>query len=256
MTPGDTALGATLSAGGEDIASRLERSAARGDRAGLREAARQFEGYLVQSMIKEMRKATSSGEGLFGGSAMSTWNDMFDQEIAARIVEGRGLGLAENLVEGIQARYPTRGADVADILGAGRSGWMWPLPADAPGRLTSEFGDRADPLHGAKARHHGLDVAAAEGTAVLAMAAGRVVHAGVLPGYGNVVDLDHGNGIVTRYAHQATLSVRVGDRLGAGDRLGEVGSTGRSTGPHLHVEVRVDGTPVDPLRWLRGDESR
>ena len=99
------ALGAAMASGGEDVASRLKRSASRGDEAGLREAAQEFEGYLVQSMIKEMRKVTSSGEGLFGGTAMDTWNDMFDQEIASRIVDGRGLGLADNLAQGMRARY-------------------------------------------------------------------------------------------------------------------------------------------------------
>ncbi len=246
------ALGAARAAGGDDVAAKLKRAAARGDEGGLRDAAKQFEGYLVRSMVKQMREATSSQEGLFGGSAMSTWNDMFDEEIANRIVDGPGLGLADDLVKTMRARYGGgTSTSVAAVLGGGPDGWAWPLPAESPGTITSDFGLRAAPVAGASTDHSGLDLAAPEGTPVLAMAPGRVVRAGVAEGYGNVVDVDHGDGVVTRYAHQADLDVAVGDTIAAGTRLGTVGTTGRTTGPHLHLEIRVDGRPVDPLDYLR-----
>ncbi len=257
-TPVDpsAALGAAQAAGGDDVAAKLKRAAARGDEGGLRDAARQFEGYLVRSMVKQMREATASEGGLFSGSAMSTWNDMFDQEIADRIVEGPGLGLADDLVSTMRARYGAGASSVSSVLGGGPDGWSWPLPSGTPGRITSGFGHRDAPVAGASTDHRGLDLAAPEGTAVLAMASGTVVRAGAAAGYGNVVDVDHGDGVVTRYAHQASLDVDVGDAVDAGARLGAVGTTGRTTGAHLHLEIRVDGDAVDPLEWLRRRPQR
>ena len=252
-TPVDpsASLSVVQAAGGDDVASKLKRAAARGDEGSLRDAAEQFEGYLVRSMVKQMREATATDGGLFGGSAMGTWNEMFDEEIASRIVEGPGLGLADNLVTSMQARYGSGASAVSDVLGQGRDGWSWPLPADDPGRVSSSFGLRSDPKSGEHANHRGLDLAAPEGTAILSMAPGEVIRAGVAGGYGNVVDVDHGDGVVTRYAHQAEIDVKVGDTVPAGAHLGTVGSTGRSTGPHLHLEILVDGQPVDPITWLR-----
>ncbi len=247
------ALGAARASGGDDVASKLRRAVARGDEAGLHKAAKQFEGYLVQSMVKQMRSAQSTGDGLFSGSAMSTWNEMFDQEISGRIVEGPGLGLADNLVASMRARYGGAAAPAAaEVLGQGREGWSWPLPSHNPGSVTSGFGHRDDPLGGSRRKHHGLDVAAPEGTPILAVAEGRVVRAEFVSGYGNLVEVNHGDGVVTRYAHQEEIQVSPGEHLEAGHQLGTVGSTGRSTGPHLHLEVRVDGEAVDPIAWLRG----
>ena len=119
------------------------------------------------------------------------------------------------------------------------------------GRITSEFGPRTHPVTGAHRDHHGLDIAAATGTPIGAAADGKVTFAGSQGGYGNVVIVDHGNGTETRYAHQDTIAVTVGQSIRAGQRVGTVGSTGMSTGPHLHFEVRRHGEPVDPHRFLR-----
>lgn len=120
----------------------------------------------------------------------------------------------------------------------------------ATGYTASRFGRRVDPLTGRRARHEGLDFAAPRGTPILAAGPGVVVVAGRHPAYGNQVDIDHGNGLVTRYAHARKLFVKVGDIVHQGDKIAEVGSTGRSTGPHLHFEVRIDGVPHDPMKYL------
>jgi murein DD-endopeptidase MepM/ murein hydrolase activator NlpD len=120
------------------------------------------------------------------------------------------------------------------------SGFLWPVS----GPITSPFGMRWGRLHA------GIDIGAAFGTTISVAAGGTVIYAGWLGGYGNLVVVDHGGGLATAYAHQQAIYVGVGQSVGRGEALGEVGSTGNSTGPHLHFEVRVNGSPVDPLGYL------
>ena len=124
------------------------------------------------------------------------------------------------------------------------------------GRVTSAFGLRADPFTGAPERHSGVDVAAPAGTAILAPAAGVVRRAGPRGGYGEAVEIDHGNGLTTLYGHASELLVSEGDVVQAGQEIARVGSTGRSTGTHLHFEVRMGGRAVDPVRALKAYASR
>jgi murein DD-endopeptidase MepM/ murein hydrolase activator NlpD len=98
--------------------------------------------------------------------------------------------------------------------------------------------------------HPGIDIAAGTGTPIKAAAGGLALVAGYSGGYGNLIVIDHGNGIATAYAHQSSLAASVGQQVGQGQVIGYVGSTGFSTGPHLHFEVRVNGSPVDPLGYL------
>jgi murein DD-endopeptidase MepM/ murein hydrolase activator NlpD len=118
------------------------------------------------------------------------------------------------------------------------------------GRPSSGYGLRADPIHGGTVNHPGFDLAAASGAEVTAAAGGTVVHAGPAGTYGNLVTLRHDNGFETRYAHLSAIDVQVGDVVPAGADLGKVGTTGYSTGPHLHFEVRHDGQAIDPAPLL------
>ena len=117
--------------------------------------------------------------------------------------------------------------------------------------FTSGFGIRSDPFLGRPAMHTGLDFRAASGDPVRATANGKVASAGWAGGYGRMVEIDHGNGLSTRYGHLSEINVKVGDVIKIGQVIGEVGSTGRSTGPHLHYETRIDGEAVDPQKFLR-----
>src|SRR5580698_1809206 len=117
--------------------------------------------------------------------------------------------------------------------------------------FTSGFGVRSDPFLGRPAMHTGLDFRAATGDPVRATANGKVVSAGWSGGYGRMVEIDHGNGLSTRYGHLSEINVKVGDTIKIGQVIGAVGSTGRSTGPHLHYETRIDGEAVDPQKFLR-----
>src|SRR6059058_4400116 len=117
--------------------------------------------------------------------------------------------------------------------------------------FTSGFGVRSDPFLGRPAMHTGLDFRAATGDPVRVTANGKVVSSGWQGGYGRMVEIDHGNGLSTRYGHLSAINVKVGDVVKIGQVIGEVGSTGRSTGPHLHYETRIDGEAVDPQKFLR-----
>lgn len=132
------------------------------------------------------------------------------------------------------------------------------LPSIRPiteGFYSSNFGWRLDPFTGQKAMHEGVDYMVPEGTSIQASAGGVVAYADRHPQYGNMIEIDHGNDIVTRYAHASRLSVKVGQVVRRGDKIAEVGSTGRSTGPHLHFEVRYKGVAQNPVRFLQNAAS-
>ncbi len=118
--------------------------------------------------------------------------------------------------------------------------------------LSSGFGPRAAPTFGASSFHPGVDIPSATGTPVRAVADGVVVRSGWAGGYGNLVEIDHGGGLRTRYGHLSTIYAGLLGNVRRGDTIGAVGSTGISTGSHLHYEVRIDGRPVDPMPWLAG----
>ncbi|MDH3325797.1 MAG: M23 family metallopeptidase [Gammaproteobacteria bacterium] len=127
-------------------------------------------------------------------------------------------------------------------------------PAGRPikrGWISSYFGYRTDPFNGRRARHDGIDLAGKQGSEVIAVASGVVTWAGKRYGYGNLVEINHGNGYVTRYGHNDLVEVKIGDAVKKGETIARMGSTGRSTGPHVHFEVHKNGKVVDPMRYVR-----
>ncbi|HVW91079.1 MAG TPA: M23 family metallopeptidase [Devosia sp.] len=124
------------------------------------------------------------------------------------------------------------------------------MPVAGPLRMSSGFGNRTDPFTGRQAFHPGIDLPWPSGTDVMAAGDGKVIYVGQINGYGNVIDIDHGGGLVTRYGHLSAFIAREGDVVHTGTPIGRVGSTGRSTGPHLHFEVRRNDQPVDPTTYL------
>ena len=125
-----------------------------------------------------------------------------------------------------------------------------PTRKPAAGYYTSGFGIRGAPLGGRVKMHEGLDIANEIGTSIYAPAEGTVVYADVKPGYGKTIIIDHGYGLETWYAHTSKMTVRSGQKISRGQLIAQIGNTGRSTGPHLHYEVRFHGTPVDPLTYI------
>ena len=146
----------------------------------------------------------------------------------------------------------TSNASTADWYRANSAPNLWPVE----GTVTGSFGERADPFNGEGAFHAGVDISAAVGTQVVAPADGIVTFAEQYSGYGRLVMIDHANSVSTRYGHLASFSVVAGERVQRGDVIGFVGQSGRSTGPHLHYEVRIHDTPVNPYKFLRTTVAR
>jgi murein DD-endopeptidase MepM/ murein hydrolase activator NlpD len=158
----------------------------------------------------------------------------------------------------LMERMQTQGDRNADVLTLIESrlfekrlaALMIPSSAPVSGPVGSGFGFRSDPFTGRTALHTGLDFPADVGTSIVAAAGGVVLSAGPHPQYGQMIELDHGNGLVTRYAHTSKMLVKTGDLVKRGQTIAEVGSTGRSTGPHLHFEVLVEGVQQNPAKFL------
>ncbi|MXO97399.1 peptidoglycan DD-metalloendopeptidase family protein [Altererythrobacter xixiisoli] len=171
---------------------------------------------------------------------------------AARTGQG---GPLEKLFTGrngaIDPRFERLGLSLArmDALEQALDGIPQVMPADI-NMISSGFGYRHDPFTGESAMHSGLDFRGPIGAPIHAAAAGRISFVGVKSGYGNVVEISHGNGLLTRYAHMSRWQARVGQNVDAGDVIGAIGSTGRSTGPHLHFEVRINDRAVNPRPFL------
>ena len=123
-------------------------------------------------------------------------------------------------------------------------------PAVQRGLVSSKFGQRIDPFTGKRGMHKGIDIAGKEGAEILAVADGIVTWSGKRKGYGNLVEIDHGTGYVTRYGHNKKQLVEFGDTVHKGQAIALIGSTGRSTGPHVHVEVMENGKHVNPEKYL------
>lgn len=140
-----------------------------------------------------------------------------------------------------------RSVTMADWVRASALPTLWPVE----GRVTGSFGERIDPFNGEGAFHLGVDISGELGEPIIAPADGFVTYAEQLGGYGRAVVLDHGNGVTTRYGHMSGFAVAVGQRVRRGDVIGYVGNSGRSTGPHVHYEVRINDTPVNPYKYLR-----
>ncbi len=170
----------------------------------------------------------------------------FEGELAALGREETSIRrkIAEATAAAARSRASSSSSSSGSSTGSGR------LLRPIPGAIESGFGMRVHPITGKTRMHNGLDMHGNAGDPIRAAAAGKVIFAGVKGGYGNAVMIDHGGGMVTLYAHQSKLLVKEGQRVDAGDVIGLIGSTGLSTGPHLHFEVRINGAPVDAAKYL------
>lgn len=199
------------------------------------DAATQLESVLIKQLLHT--------SGVFRGSdtpGSAHAFDLFAESLADAVAKSGGLGLANLMTP------PTERPTAAPP--------PTPAPSSAPadfGRVSSGFGLRADPLHHQPSMHTGVDLPAPEGTLIPAAKAGTVIFAGERGGYGNAVEVEHDDGTTTLYAHASEVLVTRGDFVPAGAPLARVGQTGRSTGPHLHLEVREAGHPTDPVRALK-----
>lgn len=221
---------------------------AEAERATVRMLAQQFESLLLSQMLQEMRTSMDDGDEAeddsFGGSMMA---DAFTSELGQALSRAGGAGLTEFLMGALTRLEPAAVSEAAPSEAA--SIGTAPTPAVFPGGdglVSSAFGWRQDPLNGHPRFHAGTDLRVAYGQEVRSAAGGRVTHAGEQGGYGLTVVVDHGGGIETRYAHLSAVEVAPGAAVEAGQPIARSGNSGRSTGAHLHFEVRHNGQPIDP----------
>lgn len=248
-------------------------------------AARGLEAHFLKQLMSEVQNSADGGM-LDGGFAGSTFREMLNGALADNMAKAGGIGLtamltkemarsaghsgsaggdnkssaptashsidAAHAIQQLRAFPGAQSANAGDLDAAG--------PASAPTLasplaqstvVTSRFGARVDPLQGDPRVHAGVDLRAATGTPALAAQSGVVTRAETAGNYGNLVVVDHGNGLTTRYGHLSRIDVKPGDHVGAGQSVGEVGATGRTTGPHLHFEVRQNGHAIDPATALK-----
>jgi len=185
-----------------------------------------------------------------GSATTETFGDQQYSQSLDQLLALRSSAMSGEIMHGLFAnRFP---AGLGSIVNTAYAPSLWPVQ----GIVTSSFGSRLDPFKGEGAFHTGIDIASNQGDAVRAPADGIVLKAGLGTGYGREVLVDHGHGVETLYAHLSGFAVITGQDVHRGDILGYVGSSGHSTGPHLHYEVRIHETPVNPSKYLPGAPSR
>ncbi|GAB4237653.1 MAG: hypothetical protein Kow00109_11660 [Acidobacteriota bacterium] len=219
-----------------------------------REVAQEFESLFLQQLLQLMRPKSEEAEedGLFGGSD-DAYLGMVDQALAQALAKRGGIGLAAPIEEYLEAVREKTGSRSSGRESAGAADCLAPsevgrrLGRELRGnRVTSEVGWRNDPFTGEARFHRGTDLALPAGTPVRTVVSGKVVFAGEQAGYGKTVVVEGPNGGRVRYAHLGEIGVREGEIVAKGDKLGTVGSSGRSTGPHLHLEMEVAGRVIRP----------
>jgi murein DD-endopeptidase MepM/ murein hydrolase activator NlpD len=228
-------------------------------------AAQEFVSLLFLEVFKAMRASIPKG-GLFESESLQSdvYTTLADTEVSRALAGREGMGLRKIIEKALDRSavkaHEQNGPAPVDLntarplrLSAVKTPWAshedhhsHDFDPPATGVVSSGFGMRADPFTGENKFHKGLDIAAPLGSPIKAAAAGKVTFSGWADGYGNLVTVDHGGGISTRYAHSAANLVNVGDEVAAGQEIALVGSTGRSTAPHLHFEVHKNGRPIDP----------
>jgi murein DD-endopeptidase MepM/ murein hydrolase activator NlpD len=215
----------------------------------ISQIATQFEEMLLQTLIKDTFKTPT----LFGDETpwMSTMSSLQPMLLSQYLAEQGGLGyrgiIEEQLLEKIRLMTPEseKSSSLNQTL---RPRFTPHAPVSAP--LSSNFGWRSDPFTANTAFHAGVDFAVPQGTSIQTIGPGTVSFSGRRPGYGDVVEIDHGDGFISRYARNSSNLVTEGDRVEAGTVIALSGSSGRSTGPHLHLEIRHHGRPVDPQQFF------
>jgi len=215
----------------------------------LKTVAKEMEANFAYQMIKAMRETTKtlSGNNLGG----SVYLSLFDMELA-RLFAERGLGLQDILLKELnnsslqetskQSQSISKETEREDFLNH-------PIKSEA--RISSEYGLRKDPFTDKMKFHHGLDISALSGANIYPIQNGKVIYSGKQSRYGNVVIIDHGDGLISKYAHNKTNYVKVGDDVDTNTIIAQVGTSGRATGPHLHLEIRdKDNKSVDPDKLI------
>ena len=228
---------------------RAEKEQIKRDYSQLEEAAREKD--VQVASLGSIAGEVSALYGLKTDSRLLPTNDAGQpgqyQASLDRLYALRGSALTGAATAGLQLASNRRLTSLSEWTRAADAPSLWPVE----GRLTSSFGERVDPFNGEGTFHSGIDISVPYGTPVHAAADGIVTFAEIMNGYGNLVNLDHGHGLTTRYGHLSGFAVTDGQHVHRGQVIGYVGATGRATSPHLHYEVRIQDVPVNPHKYLR-----
>lgn len=227
----------------------------------IKSAAAELSSLFVAQMLQAMRRTVPKSGLLDTGFAHETYVSLFDQEIARQVAQREDFAFTAMLLRQLQrpdadSQVPVRPAARSPQSAVLQAYRQQATPPDSmfimpvAGQETASFGRRIHPLEHAERQHDGMDIAAPAGTPVHAAAGGQVVFSGTQPGYGNTVVIQHAEGYSTIYAHTAANLVSVGTAVSQGQPIATVGSTGQTTGPHLHFEVRKHGQPLNPAPLL------
>ncbi|EKD42161.1 MAG: peptidase, family M23/M37 protein [uncultured bacterium] len=217
----------------------------------LKKASTDFEAFFMGQVMEEAHKAIPKSDLMGDSMGLDLYQSLFIQEtVKQACATGRGFGLSKYFTE---KRHATPAINDLKKLSDAKSNPSLPVKefivaSPLPSLdISSAFGIRRDPFKHKLKHHDGIDLKGKQGTPIEAAADGKVSYSGVMKGYGNVVILDHGNGYETLYAHNQKNDVTVGESIKQGQVIGNIGKTGKATGPHLHFEVRKDGAKINPV---------
>ena len=229
-----------------------QKDESRQDEKRLKEACAEFESLFNYQIVKQMRKTIVKSGLTSGGKGEEIFTSMMDEELSMQMSSRQGLGLKDVLMEqlaGRQEKILPRSIAASNYSKNGaahKSESHVVLPV--LGEISSAYGWRKDPFTGKRDFHHGIDIASPSGSEVFATGAGRVVFNGWKEGYGRMVEIEHKDGLSTIYAHNSKNLVKEGERVDRYQPIALVGNSGKSTGPHLHYEVRENGEPINPTK--------
>ena len=218
----------------------------------LKKAIEDFEAIFINQMLKSMRSTVMKSGLIDESNSEKIYTSLMDAELSKFIAADSGVGLYKVLSSQLTGEYDKEKAPPVTPWLRERLDELGSLKFPTSGPVSSGFGMRKDPLEGTMKFHHGIDIAAREGELVFPVLDGEVIFSGEKEGYGNVVEVRHSNGYVTLYGHNSGNIANQGDLVRSGEPIALVGSSGRSSGPHLHFEVLKDGVRLDPARFFYG----
>ncbi len=238
----------------------IEEYRGRNDPEAVRAVTKEMEALFIYELIKAMRETANINKE--EGLGKNIYQGMFDMELA-RLLSERGLGLQDLLLREFKVFLDQKDSNNAgkntddkdltgrsDVILQPSSSEHAPYSLPVNGVVSSNFGIRRHPIYGNYRFHSGIDIAAEVGTNIYPVRGGKVIFSGEQKGYGNIVIIDHGNGIISKYAHNWVNLVKAGDEVDTNTVIAKVGYSGDSTGPHLHFEVIDKGGLVDPMEFL------
>ena len=245
---------------GEDLAKVDQKDCFKGEETTLREACTEFESLFIYQVMKQMRKTLPQTKLIDGGKGEEIFTSMMDEELSRQMSSRQGMGLKDVLVEQLSGKregvLPRSIANKTYSRNHSLEEYNQPFTLPVFGSVSSPYGWRKDPFTGERDFHHGIDISGPSGSEIYAAGEGRVVFSGWRKGYGRVVEVEHQGGLSTLYAHNAKNLVKEGNWVTKYQAIALLGNSGKSTGPHLHFEVRRNREAFNPTKVTHFSKGR